>query len=169
MSVKLFTYITLILVISFSCKNNETKKSITGDLYFGFFRLGSYYNQPDSIIDKFRSYFDTLDYKTASADDKQFMDLYKIVVDKNLIYKSYVDILVQPDSIVKLYLDSTDYNKIKIHKRKDLQDNNKKIVINAMVTDYTSGIFYCDSLISIEKVDGQTLQIQKKFRIDDYE
>lgn len=147
----------------------KERKEIKGDLYFGFFRFASYYNQPDSLIDKVRLYFDTLDVDKATEDDKKIMDLYKIVADNDLIYKPYVDILVQPDSIVKLYLDTIDYNQIKTHKRKDLQDNNKKIVINAIVSDYTKGIYYCDSLISIEKVDGQTLQIQKKFRIDDYE
>ena len=159
----------IISIFLFPCNSQKQTSVLTGDLYFGFFRFASYYNQSDSLIDRFRLYFDTLDYDNASIDDRHFIDLYRIVENNGLIKKPYIDILVQTDSIVKLYLDIDDYNRIKVYKRKDLQDNNKKIVISANVLDYSGGIYYCDSLISIDKVSGQTLQIEKKFRIDDYE
>ncbi len=164
--------LTIIVVLYFlisACESSKPQFRIEGDLYFGYFRLGSYYNQPDSIIDKARQYFDTVNYENASDGDRYFIDLYKIVSSNDLIYKPYVDLLIQPDSIVKLYLDISDYDKIKIYKRKDLQDNNEKIVINASVIDYSNGILYCDTLLNIRKVNGKTFQIQKKFRIDDYE
>ena len=166
---KLLSFLVLILCVLNSCKTIETRQTLTGDLYFSFFRYASYYNQPDSLVDKAKMYFDTLDIQTASEDDIRFVELYKIISDNDLIYKPYVDILIQPDSIVKLYLDKTDYKKIKIHKRQDLQDNNKKIVISASVTNYSHGLYFCDSLIDIKKTDGQTLQIQKKFTIEDYQ
>jgi hypothetical protein len=43
-----------------------------------------------------------------------------------------------------------------------------KVVINASVSDFSNGIYYCDSLLSVKKVEGQTFQIEKKFRIEDY-
>ena len=147
----------------------KEKKEIKGDLYFGFFRLASYYNQPDSLVDNFRMYFDTLDINKASKGDKEFIKLFKIVSSNGLINKPYIDLRLENDSIVKLYLDSVDYDKIKVHKRIKLQTEEKKIVISAKVIDYSNGLFYCDSLLNIEKVDGQTLQIEKKFKIEDYE
>ncbi len=147
----------------------KESKEIKGDLYFGFFRYASYYNQPDSLVDNVRIYFDTLDIDKASKDDKKFKKLFEIVSSNGLIYKPYIDLRLENDSIVKLYLDSADYDKIKVHKRIELQQDEKKIVISAQVTDYSYGLFYCDSLINIEKVEGQTLQLEKKFKIEDYE
>ena len=166
---RLLSFLVLFMCLFSSCKTTKTKQTLTGDLYFSFFRFASYYNQPDTLVEKTKMYFDTLDIQTASNADKRFVELYKIVSDNKLIYKPYVDILIQPDSIVKLYLEKEDYEKIKIHKRQDLQDNNKKVIISASVIDYSKGIYFCDSLINIKKEDGQTLQIQKKFRIEDYE
>ena len=165
----LLSILVLFLCLSNSCKTAQTKQTLTGDLYFSFFSFASYYNQPDSIVDKVKMYFDTLDIKTASEEDKRFVEMYRILSDNKLIYKPYVNILIEPDSIVKLYLDKGDYDKIKIHKRQDLQNNNKKIEISASVTNYSKGIYFCDSLMDVQKIDGKTLQFQKKFRIEDYE
>ncbi len=166
---KLLPFLVLFMCVFNSCKTSQTKQTLTGDLYFSFFRFASYYNQPDSLVDQVKMYFDTLDIQTASEEDKHFVELYRIISDNKLIYKPYVDIFIEPDSIVKLYLNQEDYDKIKIHKRQDLQNNNKKIVISASVTDYSKGIYFCDSLMNIKKVNGKTLQLQKKFRIEDYE
>ncbi len=166
---KLLSFLILFVCVFSSCKTSQTTQTLTGDLYFSSFRFASYYNLPDSLVDKVKMYFDTLDIQTASEEDKHIAELHRILSDHKLINKPYVDILIEPDSIVKLYLDKRDYNRIKIHKRQDLQDNNKKVVISASVTDYSKGIFFCNSLIDIKKVDGETLQIQKKLAVKDYE
>jgi hypothetical protein len=109
------------LLLAFcSCNNQEQSEQITGDLYFDFFRLASYYNHPDSLVDNFRMYFDTMEYENASSGDKKLIDLYRIVDENGLIEKPYVDILVPMDTVVKLYLEIDDYNRIKLHKRQEL-------------------------------------------------
>lgn len=45
------------LVFGYTCKQvNQDKIIINGDLYFGIFRFGSFYNQPDSLIKAFENY-----------------------------------------------------------------------------------------------------------------
>lgn len=141
---------------------------MTGDLYFGFFRLGSYYNISDSVKTNFETYLDTLDVEKADKETIRLINAYKKIKEENLIYKPFVDILVSSDSIVKLYLDSADYDRIKIYKRRQLQTDNKKVRIKANVRQFYNGYFYCKELVSVDIVDGETLQQQKKLKIEDY-
>ena len=111
---------------------------------------------------------DTLDLEKADKETIQLIDTYKKIKEEKLIYKPFVDILVSSDSIVKLYLDSADYDQIKIYKRRQLQTDNKKIRIKANVRQFDKGYFYCKELLSVDMVDGETLQRQKKLKIEDY-
>jgi hypothetical protein len=70
--------------------------------------------------------------------------------------------------VVTLYLDTLDYDRIKIYKRQKLQDDNKKVKIEATVTMIDSGLYNCEKLKRVDLVDGETLQRQKKFKIEDY-
>ena len=141
---------------------------MTGDLYFGVFRLGSYYNINDSIRTNFETYMDTLDIEKADKETIRLINTYKRIKEEKLIYNPFVDILVSSDSVVKLYLDSADYDRIKIYKRRELQTDTKKIRIKADVRQFDNGFFYCKELLSVDIVDGVTLPRQKKFKIEDY-
>lgn len=160
--------LTAITLSIWSCVGRTEKELLVGDLYFGPFRLGSYYNQSDSVIRFWETYFDTTNFETSGNNDKELLRMYQKLKDNELLYKPSVDILVQNDSVVRLYLDIPDYDKIKIHKRKQLQDNNKKVRIVSYVQPLDSGLFYCLKLKSIDIIDGETLQRPRKFRIEDY-
>ena len=142
---------------------------LTGDLYFSFFRLRSYYNQPDSIVAKYEKYFDTLKYETADKEQRKLFNLYKQLKEEKLLYLPFVDILTERDSVATLYLETTDYNEIKKYKRTKLQDEGKKIRIQADVRKIGKGLFYCVTLRKAEKVDGETGIKSTKWKIEDYE
>ena len=157
---------TLILVLA--CGNKPQTETLTGDLYFRFFKLGSYYNQPDSLIEQSISYFDSLTIEPANSVEGRLLRQYRVLKERNFLYRPYVYLRVQDDSVVTLYLDTLDYDRIKIYKRQKLQDENKKVRIEASVTVIDSGLFNCVKLERIDLVDGETLQRQKKFSIEDY-
>jgi hypothetical protein len=157
-----------ILILIFGCNSGQNTETLTGDLYFSFFRLGNYYNQPDSLVKQFEVYFDTLIIEKANSGDKRFIKQYRILKEKNLLYRPFIYLKVQDDSVVTLYLDTLDYDRIKIYKRQKLQDDNKKVKIEATVTMIDSGLYNCEKLIRVDLVDGETLQRQKKFKIEDY-
>jgi len=158
----------ILLIVFSSCNHKVEISSLTGDLYFGFFRIGSYYNQPDSAIVKFEEYYSKTNFDTVNQDEKELFEQYENLKERDLLYKPFVEIFVENDSVVRLYLEIEDYNKIKIHKRQKLQDANKKVRIEASVSNIDNKMYYCEKLEKISVVDGQTFQIQKKFRIDDY-
>jgi hypothetical protein len=162
--------IVIIFLISIGACNSKPKSdTLTGDLYFSFFRLGSYYNQPDSIIEGCENYFDTLKYETADQEQRRFFNQYKRLKEENLLYQPFVDLLTEEDSVVTLYLETTDYNEIKRYKRKELQDEGKKIRIQADVRRIGAGLYYCLALTKVEKVDGETGIRSRKWKVQDYE
>ena len=62
---------------------------LTADLYYSFFRLGSYYHQPDSIADRYEKYFDTLEYETADKEQRKFFNRYKRLKEEKLLYQPF--------------------------------------------------------------------------------
>jgi hypothetical protein len=162
-------FIPTILLLIVACENKPKTDTLTGDLYFRFFNFGNFYNQPDSLIKQSIAYFDTLTTENANASEKKLLRQYRVLKQKNLLYRPYVYLRVQDDSVVLLYLDTLDYDKIKIYKRQRLQDENKKIRIEASVTMIDSGLFNCQKLKRVDLVDGETLQRPKKFKIEDYD
>jgi hypothetical protein len=161
-----WTFLFLTAISVFACRQDN--KTIQGDLYFSFLRFGSFYNQPDSVINKFKIYADTVNYNKLNSFDKQVLTMYKTLKKENLLFNPFIELRLDNDSIVKLYLDKSDYEKIKIYKRQELQDQNKKIRINILGSYIGNKMLHCKKLISVDKVDGQTLEIEKKFKIDDY-
>ncbi len=160
--------ITLItLLTNFSCFHSN--KIIEGDLYFGFFRVASYYNQPDSIIKGFEYYMDTVHRAKIDSSDRRFISMYDKLRQENLLFSAFIELILNDSSKIYLYLDSTDYHKIKIYKRKNLIKSGQKIRIKVEGKDLGNGMFLCQKLISIEKINGQTYQIRSKFKIEDYQ
>ena len=81
----------------------------------------------------------------------------------------FVELKINDSSFIKLYLDSVDYDIIMVYKRQELQASNKKVRIKVEAQKLNNQISICTKLISIDKIDGLTLQQEKKFKIYDYE
>ena len=160
--------IPTLLILIVACDNKPKTDTLTGDLYFSFFRLGSYYNKPDSLVKRFETYFDTLTFDKANDENKKLLTEYRKIKAEKLLYQPFVDIITEKDSVVTLYLDSADYNLIKKYKRKDLQGGHKKIRIEADVRKIDERLFYCTDLRKVEMIDGETFIKSNKFKIEDY-
>ena len=162
-----FITATLICVIN-CCSGKHPYKKIEGDLYFSRLRIGSFYHQPDSIIQKVKIYADTVNRKLSDASDLRTLAMYEILKKENLLYRPFIDLKLDNDSIVKIYLTPREYDQIRIFHRQDLLDTKKKIRINLEVRELGYGMDLSTKIISVNKMDGQTLQVNKKFRIEDY-
>lgn len=158
----------LILILGCNIQPDTRTDVLTGDLYFAVFRLGNYYSLPDTLINYYENVFDTMNIDKANSYDKQLLTDYKLLRERDLLYKPYIYIRTDMDSIVNLYLDTLDDNRIKIHKRQVLQNENKKVKIEASVIKINDRLFYCTKLRRVKLVQGETLLKQKKFLIEDY-
>ena len=162
--------LSVIALINFSACNTDKHrdKLIEGDLYFDWLRFGSFYNKPDSVVKQVKLYADTVNREMLYSDNLKFLTRYEILKKKDLLYRPFIDLKLDTDSIVKIYFINNDYDKIKIYKRHDLLDTKKKIRLKAEVQDLGFGMALEKKLISINKVDGQTFQINPKLKIEDY-
>jgi len=149
--------IPTILILMVACDSKPKTDTLTGDLYFDFFRVGNFYKMSDSVVRQFENNFDTLTIETASEEDKRLLTQYKKLKEEKLLFVPFIKLLTEKDSVVTLYLDTLDYNEIKKYKRQRLQDDQKKVRIEAKVKEIDRGFFYCTDLTQVELVDGVTL------------
>ena len=165
-------YILSILVAVFvACTSRDERDLLVGDLCFSDFRIGNFYNLPDSLIKRIQYTMDTVNTAKADSTDKKFFDVYNILKNENLLYKPFVDIKVKEDSMVKLYLDSADYDRIRIFKWRELLNEEKKVVIKARtkyIDNFPVTLLYCKELMDVSLIDGKTYPQRSKFRIEDY-
>ncbi len=156
----LFCY--FLLLMGMSCQ--EEKDVLEGDLYFSYLRFGSFYHQPDTIVRRFQAFADT-----AQMDrDSSFLAQYQTLKRENLLYSPFVDLELKDNSIITLYLQPSDYDKIKIYKRKDLQTSHTKIHIKTRVKSLENKLFLCKDLISVDRISGETYPANGKWKIEDY-
>ncbi len=79
----------LLLILS-SCSYNSKIIEIKGDLYFGFLRIGNYYNQPDSLIDKYENFIHSINPDSAKKDELKLYHQYKTLQKHDLLYQPFV-------------------------------------------------------------------------------
>jgi len=165
---KISSIVLFISLLIFISSFQQKKEIIKGDLYFSWFRLGSFYNQPDSLVNAFKKYADTVDRTKIDGTDKLILAMYDTLKKENLLFSPFVELRIGNDSIINLYLSKSDYDKIKIYKRKELQDKNKKVRIEVEARNLGHRMFLCERLVSVKKVSGHTFQTPSKFKIEDY-
>jgi hypothetical protein len=165
-------YILLILVTAFvACASKNERDLLVGDLGFSEFRIGNFYNLSDSLIKRVKHTIDTINIAKADSMDRRFFEVYNILKDKGLLYKPFVDIRVKEDSMVKLYLDSADYDRIKIFKWRELLNDEKKVVIKVKteyIDNFPVTLLYCKELVDVSLTEGKTYPQRSKFKIEDY-
>jgi len=163
----LFVIGALICLTNCSHAKRPTKK-LEGDLYYSFFRIGNFYNQPDSIIQKVKLYIDTVNRKLLDSSDLLDLVRYDLLKKENLLYSPFIDLRLDNESIIKVYLTSAEYEKIKVFKHRDLLDTKKKVRLILDVHDLGFGMALATKVISANKIDGQTSRSDKKFLTEDY-
>jgi hypothetical protein len=151
----IFTILT-ILIIS-SCQTNNIK-TLEGDLYFKLIEL-NIFAAPDSVLTKIEISAKTVNKDTLTEQDKQLYEYLEFMTDKQLLRKPYIRLRQDDGKIVTLFLDKSDYAKVKDINHNDLVRDNKRIRIKAEVTvmEYDSLTSYeTIKLISVDKIDGKT-------------
>jgi len=163
-------YSICILFFLFTCnQKREGNKIVEGDLYYSWLHIGSFHNEPDSIIEKVKLYADTVNRKLVDSDNLKLLAMYDILKKEDLLSKPFIDLRLDTDSIIKIYFTTDDYDKIKIYKRQDLVDTKKKIRIKVQVRDLGFGMALSIKLLSVIKIDGRTQPQDNKWKIEDYQ
>jgi hypothetical protein len=155
---RIFVTILMTLVLISGCQTDK-KKTLEGDLYFKLIDFQRFYDAPDSILTKIETSEKNVNKDTLTEQDKKIYALLEFLTDKQLLRKPFVRLRQDDGKIVMLFLDKMDYEKIKDYNHNDLVRDNKRIRINAEVSElkYDSFTAYENiKIISVDKIDGKT-------------
>lgn len=153
-----FLTLLTILVLCPACQS-DNKKIIEGDLYFKLIDFQRFYDAPDSILVKIETSVKNVNKDTLTEQDKKIYDLLNFMVDKELLRKPFIRLRQDDGTIRMVFIDSTDYEKIKDYNHNDLVSEDKKVRVRAEVVEikYDSLTAYeTIKLISIDKIEGKT-------------
>ena len=145
------------LILSFfiiAC--NSKNETFEGDLFFKFVEFGSFYGADDSSIKTIEMKMDSIRLnKNASEEDLKVIAFINKLKKNNLLKSPWINLKVK-DSVIKVYLNQTDYQKLEKYKYKDLKRRNKKIKLKLDVELKDSELYFCNKILSMEEVDGKT-------------
>ncbi|MGB0428947.1 MAG: hypothetical protein ACPGLV_00640 [Bacteroidia bacterium] len=149
--------LSIMLVLS-ACKNkSQQTPNLEGDLYYKWLKLGSFYNVPDSFYQKYLEYKDT-----------KGTPYIEILEKHNLVKSPFIYLKTDADSIFIVYMEPDDYEPITEYNYQDLIDDKQKIRLKLKTYRISDKQQVCQKVISIEKINGETLLKEKKFKIEDY-
>ena len=131
--------------------DNRPIKKLEGDLYYSFFRIGNFYNQPDSFIEKMQIYLDTVNRQLLDTIDLFCVKKLELLKKEKLLYSPFIDLKLDNDSIVTIYLSKSEYKKIIIFKRQDLLGTKKKVRLVLDVHDLGLSMALATKIISALK------------------
>jgi len=146
------------ILVIVSCKTQDNK-TIEGDLYFKLIDFQRFFDAPDSVLTKIETSVRNVNKDTLTEQDKKIYELMKYMLDEQLFRKPFIRLRQDDGKVIMLFLDSTDYNKIKDYSHNDLVRENKRIRIKAEVSELkydTLRAFETINFISAEKMDGKT-------------
>lgn len=141
---------------------------VEGDLYFGLWRYGSLYKQPENLCQLMEKLSHSNRRDTMDATTMDMLRIYDVLEKEKLLYAPYVQLKLDNDSIVRIYFKMKDYKRINKFKLDDLLKTKEKVRIELKGRSLDEDLIYCKKLISVNREKGQTLQIPRKFAIEDY-
>lgn len=146
----------------------QISDTIKGDLYFGIWRYGSFYKLPKRDVKNFEKFVVKYRGDTTDNGSQKMIHIYDVLKKENLLYHPYVQLKLENDSVIRLYLEKKDYKQIKKYKLQDLQDQGEKINILLRFKTLDYELIYCNELLLVKKIKGRTFEVPRKFAIEDY-
>lgn len=162
------TLLLLFFVVLNTLSWSQSSPTMEGDLYFGLWRYGSLYKQPKKVVKWVEKMAESKRRDTLDPTSQDILRIYDILQQENKLYMPYVQLKLDDNSIVRIYLEKSVYKKIKTHTIDELQEKKQKVRIQLEYRQMADDLFYCKKLIQVDLRHGETLQRQRKFAIEDY-
>ncbi len=151
-----FILLLFVFTCLYACAEKERPLIIRGDLYFDTDAIGSFYGWPENRIQQAKKSIDSLYHLADPSDNQEFLSVYESLGKNKVLYLPFVDVYMPGDSVVKLYLDSVDYQRLATFNYHDLIRQNKKVQIEATTRYIRKGYYKCVHLRDVHSMDGET-------------
>lgn len=149
-------FLLILLCLLIACEEDNTEK-IKADLTFRSVTFSSLYGATD---EKYESLVREIDSTLENSnEDTQSLELYnhfKTLQKLSLLRAPYIFLNIEKDSVITLYLDEAEYEKVKEIKHIDLLKEGKKIVLELELIEKVKGVYYSKNILNITKVDGKS-------------
>ena len=145
---KTIFYFLLISLLFFSC--NPKEENIKGELFFKLVNVIPNEGLSEPKINEIETFLDSNKNK---KDD--LIDFYKTLKQNNILGNPNVDIKTN-DTIIRIFLNKKEYQKISHFKLDSLRNKNKKGLIAMEIKKLKGDIYYSEKIISFKEVEGDT-------------
>ncbi|EDP97035.1 hypothetical protein U8527_01795 [Kordia algicida OT-1] len=139
----------------FACAIKPTQYKVTGDLTFKSVSLTNYHVATEA---QYQDVVKRIDAALANPEKyKNSMELVRFLADMEkhkISTAAEIFLYVDTDSIMRVYLSEKAYEKIKHFNYRDLQREQKKVVLQLDIIQKEKYLFYAEDIISVKKVDG---------------
>ncbi len=157
------------MLVVLACQSKIDKTlNLEGDLYYTWLKLGSFYKQPDSLYQNYTKLRDSLGIDQLRKEDSTSTTHIEILEKNGLVKNPFIYLKTDSDSTFIVYMTRKDYEPITEYSYQDLIDKKQKVKLKLETKKLTNKLRLCKKVISIELMEGETLQKQKKFKIEEY-
>ena len=141
-----------------SCQEKEYTHA---DLSFKLINMGSFYGADEAEIQIFEKLFDSIKKDPdAGKEDKKLCDFFSRLKKNGLYTSPYIHLQIGPDSSLLVYLNETEYEKVKEYKADELLERMKKVSLELDIEKRDEGIYFVNQIINVQETDGQTILVK---------
>ena len=95
-------------------------KNLRATCTIASFVLAIFTTNLTALFKRVKLYIDTVNRKLLDSSDLLDLVRYDLLKKENLLYSPFIDLRLDNESIIKVYLTSAEYEKIKVFKHRDL-------------------------------------------------
>ena len=144
----------LVVLTSISC---QEKKYTNADLSFKLISANSLYGADEMEIQKFEEILDSIGKNPeAKKNEIELYNFYAKLKKNNLFTSPYINIQIEEDSSLIVYLSEDEYQKVKEFEAADLLHRKKKVSLKLNIEEKDEGIYVANQIISVRESDGHT-------------
>jgi len=148
-----------VLIIGFSSSLNH-EKLYKGELFIKLITFGSdFFSIEDENGVTMYETLDAIEDKSVlSKQEKELKEYFDLLKENDLIGKPYFHLTTQKSNaeFITVYVDESEYEKIKDFKLSELEKNNQKVLIKLYGEAVSENIIKCNHLKSVKLVKGET-------------
>ncbi len=155
-------------ILLVSCESKKTEQ-ITGDLYFPWLKMANFYGLPDSVYQYYSDRKSALGIDSLKKEDPKGTEFIMMLEENGLLFTPYVYVQVEKDKQLLLFMDSATYQPFTRVDYQNLRNEKMKIRIRATAEKISPLAYIVNEIHRMDKVAGETLLVEKKFRIKNYQ
>ncbi len=119
------------------------------------------YGADELEIQKFEDILDSLRRNPkAKKNEIELCNYYAKLKKYNLFTSPYINLQIDKDSTLMVYLNEEEYQKVKEYNPADLNGRNKKVSLKLEIEKKEEAIYVANQIISVEETDGHTVVIK---------